>query len=137
MENSNNVANNISEDDIIYNIKTSLHKYKNNEAFYQKLLVYLKNIPNMIEQMEIKNVRRKNYIEEMTHEQEKFIKNFLSKYQYFYLPNEERYFFYIDNKHYIIEDEEHISHKIITSINNSDSMLHNWKFKTSVNILKK
>jgi len=123
----------LNSNNLLIDIQGSIDKYKNNELITQKIKSLLKNIPKMIEQIKIKEEKRKNYIEEMNHEQEIFIKKFLANYHYFYIPNEERYFFY-NNKHYIVENEDDISHKILTSIN---GQLINWKFKTSVSILRR
>ena len=125
----------IENNNLIKNIVDSVDKYKNDQIMTQKITTLLKNIPNTIEQIKKREEKRQNYYEEMNTEQEKFIKNFLANNQYYYLPNEDRFFYY-DNKHYIIENEENISHKIITNINNLDGVLHNWKFKTSVSIMK-
>lgn len=128
------IKNEIDEQHKIMNdINISISKYKNDEIMKQKIIALLKNIPKTIEQIKMKEDKRKNYIEEMNNEQEKFINNFLSNYHYFYIPNEERYFYYND-KNYVVENEDDISHKILTSIN---GQLNNWKFKTSVTILKR
>lgn len=123
----------VNSNNLLDDIQESINKYKNNELMTQKIKSLLKNIPKMIEQIKIKEDKRKTYIDEMNSEQDKFINNFLATYQYFYIPNEERYFFY-NNKHYLVENEDDISHKILTSIN---GQLNNWKFKTSTTILKR
>uniref|UniRef100_A0A6C0AW98 Uncharacterized protein n=1 Tax=viral metagenome TaxID=1070528 RepID=A0A6C0AW98_9ZZZZ len=122
-----------NEEYLLKDIQIVIDKYKNDDTMNQKIKSLLKNIPKMVEQMKIKDEKRKHYIEEMNNEQENFINNFLATYHYFYIPNEERFFYY-NNKHYIVENEDDISHKILTSIN---GQLINWKFKTSVSILRK
>tara|TARA_B100000886_G_scaffold71038_2_gene45202 strand:- start:19501 stop:20994 length:1494 start_codon:yes stop_codon:yes gene_type:complete len=124
---------NTSINQLFNDILSTIEKYNNDEIMKQKIETLLKNIPKTIEQLKIKEDKRKTYIDEMNNEQDKFINNFLASYQYFYIPNEERYFFY-NNKHYLVENEDDISHKILTSIN---GQLNNWKFKTSTTILKR
>lgn len=125
--------NTINYQNLLDDITNVIDKYKNDDIMSQKIGLLLKNIPKTIEQIKIKEEKRKNYIDNMNSEQELFIKTFLSNYQYFYIPNEERYFYY-NNNHYFVENEDDITHKILTSINGK---LNNWKFKTGVTILKK
>ena len=77
--------NTLTSNDLLNDIQMSIDKYKNNELMNQKIKSLLKNIPKMIEQIKIKEDKRKNYIEEMNNEQENFIKNFLANYHYFYI----------------------------------------------------
>ena len=116
-------------------VKKLLEKYKDNEYMIQRIHNHIVNyLPNTLEN-ELKNhdkrISRNNYL---TNEQQIFIQVFLSKNQYFYLPNNNFFYEYDGNK-YLIVKEDDIIHKLLSSISKDRTLLQ-WKHKTKSNILK-
>ena len=110
-------------------------KYKNNDYMIQRIHNHIVNyLPNTLNN-EYKNyekrIHRNNYL---TNEQQVFIQVFLSKNQYFYLPNNNLFYEY-NGKHYLIVKEDDIIHKLLSSIS-KDRVLLQWKYKTKINIIK-
>ena len=110
-------------------------KYKDNPYMLQRVnnhvLHYLPNtLSNEWSNYE-KRVDRQNFL---TNEQQIFIQVFLSKNQYFYLPNNS-YFYEYNGKQYTIVKEDDIIHKLLSNIS-KDRVLLQWKYKTKINIVK-
>ena len=116
-------------------LKNLLDKYKDNEYMEQRIYNHVVNyLPNTLEN-ELKNhekrVNRNNYL---TNEQQVFIQIFLSKNNYFYLPNNNFYYEY-DGEKYLIIKEDDVIHKLLSTIS-KDRILLQWKHKTKINIIK-
>jgi hypothetical protein len=116
-------------------IKELLIKYKDNEYMTNRLHNHIVNyLPNTLEN-ELKNhekrVNRNTYL---TNEQNIFIQVFLSKNNYFYLPNN-NFFYEYDGENYFIVKEDDIIHKLLSTIS-KDRVLLQWKYKTKLNIIK-
>lgn len=129
----------ISTEDIKYNCDESLtkllEKYKENEYMKQRIYNHIVNyLPNTLEN-ELKNhekrVMRNNFL---TNEQQIFIQVFLSKNKYYYLPNN-NFFYEYDNEKYLIVKEDDVLHKLLSTISN-DRVLLQWKYRTKSNIIK-
>jgi len=109
--------------------------YENNDYMLQRIQNHIINyLPNTLSN-EYKNYERRidrnNYL---TNEQHIFIQVFLSKNQYFYLPNNNLFYEY-NSKNYFIVKEDDIIHKLLSSIS-KDRILLQWKHKTKINIIK-
>jgi len=116
-------------------INELFEKYKDNPYMLQRVnnhvLHYLPNtLTNEWANYE-KRVDRQNFL---TNEQQIFIQVFLSKNQYFYLPNNS-YFYEYNGKQYTIVKEDDIIHKLLSNIS-KDRVLLQWKYKTKINIVK-
>ena len=125
----------MSEVDCISTITSLLEKYKDNDYMIQRIKTHINNyLPNTLEN-EYKNynerINRNNYL---TNEQQIFIQVFLSKNNYFYLPNNNLFYEY-DGEKYLIIKEDEIIHKLLSSIS-KERVLLDWKHKTKANIIK-
>jgi hypothetical protein len=76
-------------------------------------------------------ITRNNYL---SNEQQIFIQVFLSKNQYFYLPNN-NFFYEYNGTTFLIVKEDDIIHKLLSSISKERKLLQ-WKHKTKLNIIK-
>lgn len=125
----------MNDTDCITTITSLLEKYKDNEYMIQRIKNHIINyLPNTLEN-ELKQyeqrISRNNYL---TNEQQIFIQVFLSKNQYFYLPNNNLFYEYNGEKYLIIKEDE-ITHKLLSSIS-KERVLLDWKHKTKTNIIK-
>jgi hypothetical protein len=121
--------------DCISSIESLFEKYKDNEYMLQRVynhtLLYL---PNTLEN-EYKNYeRRQNLNTYLSEEQQIFIQVFLSKNNYYYLPNN-GFFYEYNGKDYLIVKEDEILHKLLSTIS-KERILLQWKHKTKLNIIK-
>ena len=113
-----------------------LDKYKTNTYILDKIHTYIsQQLPNQLEIALKTQEQRITRIEELNAEQKVFIDDFITKYQYFYVPATELFFHY-DGKHYRIYREDDILHHILTQIT-KDKQLMVWKQRTKVNIMKR
>lgn len=118
-----------------YQIITEMvDKYKENDYMLQRINNHISGLPDTLE-TELANyekrVNRQNFL---TSEQQIFIQVFLSKHQYYYLPNN-NYFYEYNGKTYTIVKEDDIIHKLLSSIS-KERVLLDWKYKTKTNIIK-
>jgi hypothetical protein len=115
-------------------IKNLFEKYKDNEYLLQRINIHFHNLPNTLEH-EHKNyekkINRNNYL---SNEQQIFIQVFLSKYQYYYLHNNNSFYEY-NGKNYKIIKEDDIIHNLLSTIS-KERVLLEWKHKTKNNIIK-
>ena len=116
-------------------LKELLIKYKDNDYMTQRIYNHIVNyLPNTLD-TELKNyekrVSRNNYL---TNEQNIFIQVFLSKNNYFYLPNN-NFFYEYNGEKYLIVKEDDVIHKLLSTIS-KDRVLLQWKHKTKINIIK-
>ena len=139
-ENINAITNtNINIEDLksnCFNAITELfEKYKDHEYMLQRINTHIVNyLPNSLsnecKQHEDRLIRN-NFL---TNEQQVFIQVFLSKNQYFYLPNNNFFYEYNGSKFFIVKEDD-IIHKLLSSIS-KDRVLMQWKHKTKLNIIK-
>lgn len=110
-------------------------KYQNNDYMIQRIHSHIVNyLPNtLINECKIneERIHRNNYL---TNEQQVFIQVFLSKNQYFYLPNN-NFFYEYNGTNFLIVKEDDIIHKLLSNIS-KDRVLLQWKYKTKLNIIK-
>jgi hypothetical protein len=115
-------------------IKALFEKYKENTYMIQRLQFHLSGLPNLLENENKGYEKRVERINQLSNEQKIFMQVFLSKNRYYYLPNNNCYYFY-DGKHYVSVKEDDIQCKLLTEIN-KDEMLSQWKYKTNIHVLK-
>lgn len=116
-------------------ITVLFEKYKDREYMLQRIHNHINNyLPNTLDN-EYKNYeKRLNRNTFLTNEQQMFIQIFLSKNNYYYLPNNNLFYEY-NGKNYFIVKEDDIIHKLLCSIS-KDKVLMQWKYKTKLNIIK-
>ena len=117
------------------NISELLEKYKDNDYMKQRLHFHIINLlPNTLDN-ECKNHEKRIIRNDfLTHEHQQFIQVFLSENQYFYLPNNNCFYFY-DGINYSPIKEDIIHHQLLTTIS-KDKKLMQWKYRTKINIIK-
>jgi hypothetical protein len=110
-------------------------KYENDNYMTQRIQSHvITYLPNTLEN-ELKNhEKRVNRNMFLTNEQQIFIQVFLSKNQFYYLPNN-NYFYEYDGNEYTIVKEDDVIHKLLSSIS-KDRTLLDWKHKTKFNVIK-
>jgi hypothetical protein len=123
------------ETECINTIKELLEKYKNSEYMIQRIKSHITiNLINTLDN------EFKNYEERITrntflnNEQQLFIQVFLNKNKYFYLPNNNFFYEYTNEKYFIIKEDDIID-KLLSSISKGKVLLQ-WKHKTKINIIK-
>jgi hypothetical protein len=128
-----NDINNIKEN-CINSISELIEKYKDDEYMLQRLhtrvVSYLQNDLDYEYKKREKNVNRANYL---TNEKDMFIQIFLSKNQYYYLPNNNCFYEY-NGKNYSIVKDDDIIHKLLSTISKDRTLLE-WKHKTKKNAI--
>ena len=122
--------------DCIYMIHQLFDAYKDNDYVLQRIYCHIvQNIPITLEN-EAKNYeRRQNQNNYLSEEQQIFIEIFLSKHNYYYLPNHNCFYEY-NGKDYLIVKEDDIIHELLSAIS-KDRILMQWKHKTKFNVLRK
>ena len=110
-------------------------KYNSDPYMFQRIQYHLLTILPTTLENECKNhnqrVTRTHFL---LNEQQIFIQVFLSKNQYYYLPNNGCFYHY-DGKNYSTITEDDIQHELLTTIS-KDKTLMQWKHKTKINIIK-
>jgi hypothetical protein len=121
--------------DCVLSIERLFDKYKDNEYMLQRIYNHISiYLPNTLEN-EYKNYeRRQNLNTYLFEEQQIFIQVFLSKNNYYYLPNN-GFFYEYNGKDYLIVKEDEILHKVLSTIS-KERVLLQWKHKTKLNIIK-
>ena len=109
--------------------------YKDNDYMLQRIYNHIViNLPNTLEN-EAKNYEKRiNLNSYLSEEQQVFMQVFLSKNNYYYLPNN-GFFYEYNGKDYLIVREDEIIHKLLSSIS-KDRILLQWKHKTKMNVIK-
>lgn len=126
-------------DDIFLNcnekMKELFTKYNSDAYMFQRLQYHILTIlPSTLENESKNHVERVTRNHFLLNEQQIFIQVFLSKHQYYYLPNNSCFYHY-DGKNYSIITEDDIQHELLTTIS-KDKTLMQWKHKTKINIIK-
>ena len=130
MANNSNILSNC-----IDTLNELLKKYENNDYMIQRIKNHVVNyLPNTLDNELTNYEKRLNRNNFLTNEQQIFIQVFLSKNQYFYLPNN-NFFYEYNGKNYLIVKEDDIIHKLLSGIS-KDRVLLQWKYKTKLNIIK-
>jgi hypothetical protein len=112
-----------------------INKYSSNPYMIQRVCYHItKKIPHNLE-LEEKNYEKKIIRNDyLTNEQQIFIQLFLNENKYYYLYNNNSFYFY-DGKTYSKIKEDNIHYQLLTSIS-KDRKIMEWKYKTKINILK-
>jgi len=117
------------------NIGVLFKKYKNDDYMKQRLNYHIMNLLPSTLDNECKNHEKRVIRNDvLTNEHQQFIQVFLSENQYFYLPNNNCFFFY-DGKHYTPVKEDIIHHQLLMTIS-KDKKLSEWKFRTKISVIK-
>ncbi len=110
-------------------------KYKDDDYMLQRInnhiLIYL---PNTLEHESKNHEKRQNMFSYLSEEQQIFMQVFLSKNNYYYLPNNCFYYEYNGQDYYIVKEDD-IIHQLLSTIS-KDRILLQWKHKTKFNIIK-
>ena len=137
------MSNNNDNNDNNYNLKMKclktinelFEKYCDNDYMLQRIHNHIVNyLPNTLSnecKLNEERITRNNYL---SNEQQVFIQVFLSKNQYFYLPNN-NFFYEYNGTTFLIVKEDDIIHKLLSSISKERTLLQ-WKHKTKLNIIK-
>lgn len=124
-----------SKQQCLQSLETLFEKYDNDEYMLTRLQNHLIHyFPKVLENEQKNHERRQNRMNYLTNEQQIFIQVFLSKNQFYYLPNN-NYFYEYDKEKYTIIKEDDIIHKLLCSIS-KERILLDWKHKTKFNIIK-
>ena len=101
------------------------------QRIYNHVVNYLPNtLDNELKNYE-KRIHRNTFL---TNEQQNFIQVFLSKNNFYYLPNN-NFFYEYDGEKYKIVKEDDVIHKLLSTIS-KDRVLMQWKYKTKINVIK-
>lgn len=112
-----------------------LEKYKNNDYMKQRLNFHIMNLlPSTLDNESKNHEKRIIRNDFLIHEHQQFIQVFLSENQYFYLPNNNCFYFY-DGKNYSPVKEDIIHHQLLMTIS-KDKKLAEWKFRTKISVIK-
>jgi hypothetical protein len=110
-------------------------KYKDNEYMLQRIYNHVSlYLPNTLENESKNYEKRQNLNTYLSEEQQIFMQVFLSKNNYYYLPNN-GFFYEYNGKDYFIVKEDEIIHKLLSNIS-KERILLQWKHKTKTNIIK-
>jgi hypothetical protein len=116
-------------------VERLFEKYKDDEYMLQRIYnhIYL-HLPNTLENEARNHEKRQNLNSYLSEEQQIFMQVFLSKNNYYYLPNN-GFFYEYNGKDYFIVKEDEIIHKLLSTIS-KERVLLQWKYKTKINIIK-
>jgi hypothetical protein len=116
-------------------VKELYEKYHDNEYMKQRLHFHLTSLlPSALETESKNHEKRLLRNDFLTQEHQQFIQVFLSENQYYYLPNNNCFYFY-DGKTYSAVKEDIIQHQLLMTIS-KDKTLMQWKFRTKINVIK-
>ena len=116
-------------------IQELFKKYENDSYMAQRLHFHVTSIlPSTLENESKNHEKRVLRNHFLTNEQQVFIQVFLSKNQYFYLPNNNCFYQYNGQKYSAVKEDD-IQFQLLSSISN-DRTLMQWKYKTKINIIK-
>ena len=110
-------------------------KYENNAYMLQRLCYHITDIlPATLDTEDKNHIKRMKRTAFLTNEQKVFVQVFLSKHQYYYLPNNNCFYQY-NGKTYTSVTEDDIQYQLLSTIS-KDRTLMQWKHKTKINIIK-
>jgi len=112
-----------------------IQKYDGNEYMLQRIYNHVVNyLPNTLDN-ELKNYEKRIHRNTfLTNEQQNFIQVFLSKNNFYYLPNN-NFFYEYNGEKFLIVKEDDVIHKLLSTIS-KDRVLMQWKYKTKLNVIK-
>ncbi len=126
---------NEKKQDCMSSVDKFYQMYKDNDYMLQRVYNHIVlNLPNTLENESKNYEKRLNLNAYLTEEQQIFMQVFLSKNNYYYLPNN-GFFYEYNGKDYFIVKEDEIIHKLLSSIS-KDRVLLQWKHKTKMNVIK-
>jgi len=109
--------------------------YKDNDYMLQRIYNHIViNLSNTLENESKNYERRVNLNSYLSEEQQVFMQVFLSKHNYYYLPNNGFFYEYNGTNYFIVKEDE-IIHKLLSSIS-KERILLQWKHKTKMNVIK-
>lgn len=108
--------------------------YKDNPYMLNRIHTYINNLPIMLSNELSNYEKRLNRTNELIMEYELFCKIFLSKYKYYYLPNNNCFYEY-DGETYKVIKEDDIHHHLLSTITEEGKLVQ-WKYKTKTHIIK-
>lgn len=121
----------------VQTIQELYSKYQSDPYMLSKTHNYICfQLPTILENMKKTYEERQQRNDELSNEQDSFIKTFLSENHYFYAPSTERYFFY-DGLSYYARNEDDILHHVLTTISKEKQILMPRKPQTKVYIMKR
>ena len=121
----------------IQTIKNLYSQYENDSYMFQKTHNYIcYNLPSVLENMKRAHTERQQRNEELSFEQDSFIKSFLANNQYFYVPTTERFFSY-NGENYMQQNEDDVLYHVLTTISKEKRILMPRKPQTKVYIMKR
>jgi len=121
----------------IQTVKSLYSQYENDSYMFQKTHNYIcYNLPSILENIRHSYLERQQRNEELSLEQDAFIKSFLANNQYFYVPTTERFFSY-NGENYRHENEDDVLHLVLTTISKEKRILMPRKPQTKVYIMKR
>jgi hypothetical protein len=130
MSDYNDIASKCNE-----TILNLLQKYNSSEYMLQRIQNHIINyLPNTLDNEQKNYEKRINRNTFLTNEQQNFIQVFLSKNNFYYLPNN-NFFYEYDGEKYKIVKEDDVIHKLLSTIS-KDRVLMQWKYKTKINVIK-
>ncbi len=130
MSDNNDIASKCNE-----TIVNLIQKYNGSEYMLQRIQNHVINyLPNTLDNEQKNYEKRINRNTFLTNEQQNFIQVFLSKNNFYYLPNN-NFFYEYDGEKYKIVKEDDVIHKLLSTIS-KDRVLMQWKYKTKINVIK-
>lgn len=131
------ISDNRPIDLAIQTIRDLYRQYENDSYMFQKTHNYIcYNLPSILENMKRVHIERQHRNEELSFEQDSFIKAFLASNQYFYVPTTERFFSY-NGENYLPQNEDDVLHHVLTTISKEKRILMPRKPQTKVYIMKR
>ena len=110
-------------------------KYKDCDYMKQRINYHITTLLPSALETECKNYEKRIIRNDfLIHEHQQFIQVFLSENQYFYLPNNNCFYFY-DGKTYSYVKEDIIHHQLLMTISNNKKLME-WKYRTKINVVK-
>ena len=121
-------------ENIIKTINEICETYKDNPYIINRIQNYIHNLPMLLTNDLANYEKRINRNNELITEHEVFCKVFLSKYKYYYLPNNNCFYEYNDNTYKVIKEDD-IHHHLLSTITEQGKLIQ-WKYKTKQHIIK-
>jgi hypothetical protein len=139
MESNNDISDNNSREIILSNyndiVEQLYDKYKNDEYMRHRFHYHMTSLLSTTLENESKNhEKRLIRTDNLTNEHQQFIQIFLSENQYYFLPNN-NCFYYYDGKNYSQIKEDIIHHQLLMTIS-KDKKLIEWKYRTKTSVIK-
>lgn len=108
--------------------------YKDNPYILNRINHYIHNLPSLLVNDSINYEKRQNRTNELITEYDLFCKIFLSKNNYYYLPNNNCFYEYNGETYKVIKEDD-IHHHLLSTITEEGKLVQ-WKHKTKSHIIK-